>query len=473
MDISALREQARRHVDSGAFAAELATMVAHRTVSGDPDRAEDVRAYLENVLRPALADLGCDVAVHENPDPRGGPIIVGRRVESPDLPTVLCYGHADVTPGQEEQWRAGLDPWTLTVEGERWYGRGAADNKGQHLTNITALRFLLAERGSLGSNLTYLIESGEEIGSPGLAEFAAAHRELLRADVLIGSDGPRLDAATPTLFLGARGGLGITLKADLRPGSHHSGNWGGVLRNPATTLAGAISAIVDGHGRIRVPGLRPPEVPAAVRAALAGIAIGAGPGDPALDETWGQPDLTPAERLYAGNTIEVIALDAGDPQRPVGAIPGRARAFLQLRYVAGTEVGTAQKQLAEHLAEHGYPMVGATVTGNFPASRTPLDDPWVVWARRTLEEACDGPVALLPNIGGGLPNHVFTDVLGLPTLWLPHSYPGCRQHAPDEHLLAPIAREGIVLAAALFDGIGHGRTAPRSVHGPRMSGPDS
>jgi hypothetical protein len=91
-----------------------------------------------------------------------------------------------------------------------------------------------------------------------------------------------------------------------------------------------------------------------------------------------------------------------------------------------------------------------TIDGSFKASRTPVDDPWVSWAKSALDTVADRPVALLPNFGGGLPNHVFTDVLGLPTLWLPHSYPGCLQHAPDEHLLAPVAREGLVLATALF-----------------------
>jgi hypothetical protein len=93
------------------------------------------------------------------------------------------------------------------------------------------------------------------------------------------------------------------------------------------------------------------------------------------------------------------------------------------------------------------------VRDSFPASRTPLDDPWVAWARRTLERA-GGRLTVLPNIGGGLPNHAFTDVLGVPTLWLPHSYPGCHQHAPDEHLLVPVAREGIGLAVRLFHALG-------------------
>jgi acetylornithine deacetylase/succinyl-diaminopimelate desuccinylase-like protein len=268
-----LVDKAEEYVDSGAFFAELAVMVGYPTESRDRGGRVAVKAYLDEVLTPALTALGCAVAQHTNPDPSGGPFLVGTRVESPELPTLLCYGHADVVDGQAGLWSEGRDPWTLTADGDRYYGRGAADNKGQHLVNLAALRMLLAEQGSLGFNLTFLFETGEEIGSPGLAEFVAAHREELRGDVLIASDDPRLDAATPTLFLGARGGVTIQLDVDLRPDAYHSGNWGGVLRNPATTLAGAIASLVDGHGRIQVPALLPPELPDPVREALAGVAV--------------------------------------------------------------------------------------------------------------------------------------------------------------------------------------------------------
>ncbi|MEV5527121.1 M20 family metallopeptidase [Streptomyces prunicolor] len=449
-----LARKAEEFVDSGAFFAELAAMVAYATESSRPEGRLAIEAYLDEFLTPALTALGCEVTRHDNPDPAAGPFLIGTRVESPDLPTVLVYGHADVVEGQAGRWSEGRDPWTLTAEGDRWYGRGAADNKGQHLVNLAALRLLLADQGSLGFNLTFLLESGEEIGSPGFAEFAAAHRELLRADVLVASDGPRLDATTPTLFLGARGGLGLQLTADLRPDAYHSGNWGGLLRNPATTLAGAIATLVDGHGRIRVPELLPPAIPPEVREALAGVTVAASPGDPAPDEGWGEPELSAAERLYAWNTLEVLVLGAADADRPVNAIPGSARAVLQLRYVVGTDTDQVAEAVARHLAAHGYPMVDVRALGSFAASRTPLDDPWVRWTRTTLEEITGGPIAVLPNIGGSLPNAVFTDVLGLPTLWLPHSYPGCLQHAPDEHLLAQIAREGLVLAAGLFHTLG-------------------
>ncbi|GAB3134523.1 M20 family metallopeptidase [Amycolatopsis stemonae] len=436
-----LLDQARAHVDSGAFFAELARLVAYPTVSDAPEGRAAIQAYFDEVLTPALTGLGCDVTQHANPDPAGGPFLVGVRTEGADLPTLLCYGHADVV-GEAGEWGEGRDPWTLTAEGDHWYGRGTADNKGQHLINLTALRLVLEARGKLGFNLKFLFETGEEIGSPGLTEFAEQEKDLLKADVLIASDGPRLDAATPTLFLGARGGIRIDLDVDLRPGGAHSGNWGGILRNPATTLAAAIASLVDGHGRIRVPGLLPPELPDSVRAALADVVVDA-------DEGWGDPRLSPAERLYGWNTLEVLALDAGNADRPVNAIPGRARAVLQLRYVAGTDVGDVTETIEEHLAAHGFPMVSVTTDSSFRASRTPVDDPWVTWAREALAKA-GKPVALLPSFGGGLPNHVFTDVLGLATLWLPHSYPGCKQHAPDEHLLSPVAREGLVLATALF-----------------------
>ncbi|AJT65984.1 hypothetical protein T261_4330 [Streptomyces lydicus] len=450
-----LVQRAEEYVDSGAFFADLSAMVAYPTESTRPHSYLAVKAYLDEILVPALTQLGCSVAEYANPDPSGGPFLVGTRVESPELPTLLCYGHADVVDGHAGQWSNGRDPWTLTADGDRWYGRGAADNKGQHLVNLAALRLLLAEQGSLGFNLTFLFETGEEIGSPGLAAFAAAHREELRADVLIASDGPRLDATTPTLFLGARGGVRLLLDVDLRPDAYHSGNWGGLLRNPATTLAGALASLVDGHGRIQVPALRPPGLLDQVREALTGVAVGGSPGDPVPDEGWGEPGLTPAERLYGWNTLEVLSLGSADIDHPVNAIPGRARAVLQLRYVAGTEVSRVREAIAEHLAAHGYPMVEVTVHRSFPAGRTPLDDPWVDWARTTLEQVTDRPVAVLPNIGGSLPHHVFTDILGLPALWLPHSYPGCLQHAPDEHLLGAIAREGIVLAATLFHALGH------------------
>ncbi|MFE5119656.1 peptidase dimerization domain-containing protein [Streptomyces sp. NPDC056669] len=234
----------------------------------------------------------------------------------------------------------------------------------------------------------------------------------------------------------------------------HSGNWGGLLRNPATVLAGALATIVDGRGRILVSGLRPREIPENVREALRDIAVGGGPDDPTVDDGWGEPGLTPVERLVGWNSVEVLSLAAGNPDNPDNAIPGSAQAQLQLRSVVGTEVDRLGGILRKHLDEHGFPMVEVETGPTMPPTRTDPDDPWVRWALGSISRTTGTEPALLPNLGGSLPNDAFAGELGLCTLWIPHSYPACAQHAPDEHLLAPVARESLRIMAGLFWDLG-------------------
>ena len=448
-------ERAAGYVDSGAFHAELSRRVALRTESQDPAALPQLHRYLTDEIGPALDRIGARWRVVENPHPGRGPFLIGHRAEDPTRPTVLVYGHGDVVLGQPERWRDGLSPWTVTVEGDRWYGRGTADNKGQHTLNLAALERVLAARdGRLGFNLKVLVETGEEAGSTGLREMCAEHAAELAADVLIASDGPRLAADRPTVFLGSRGAVAFTLSLDLRAGSHHSGNWGGLLRNPATVLANAIACLVDGRGVIQAPGLRAPAIPHSVRRALADISPGGGPDDPAIDEGWGEPGLSPAERLLGANALEVLAFTAGTPDAPVNAIPPTARAHCQLRFVVGTPWQDLEQIVRKHLDAHGFDMVRVGVDSTMAATRVDPEHPWVRWAVDSIARTTGAPPAVLPNLGGSLPNDVFTDVIGMPTVWVPHSYPACSQHGPDEHLLVPVAREGAQIMAGLFWDLG-------------------
>jgi acetylornithine deacetylase/succinyl-diaminopimelate desuccinylase-like protein len=404
----------------------------------------------------ALEPPGFTSHILENPLGAGPPFLVAERIENPDFITVLIYGHGDTISGLDTLWRDGLSPWSLTVEGDRLYGRGSADNKGQHSINIAALAAVLAERGRLGFNTRLLIEMGEEVGSAGLRELCEQHKDgLLRADLLIASDGPRIAPDRPTLFLGARGGHMIDLIVDLREGGHHSGNWGGLLANPGIILAHALACITDARGTIAVPEWRPP-LPQSVRRVLQGVEVDGGEDGPTIDRDWGEPELTPAERVFGWNSFEVLAFHTGTPERPVNAIPGVARAHCQLRYVVGTDTDDIIPALRRHLDRHGFHKVEARrgAGGFFQASRLDPADPWVTWATRSIERTTGHAPTILPNLGGSLPNDIFVDVLGLKTIWVPHSYAGCSQHAPNEHLLAPIAREGLGLMAGLFWDLG-------------------
>ncbi|HET7525988.1 MAG TPA: M20 family metallopeptidase [Burkholderiaceae bacterium] len=449
--------------DSGDFERTLARRVAHRTESQNRDRAAALRAYLSDEIAPSLAALGVRSEVFDNPLAGAQPLLIGRRIDDPSLPTVLVYGHGDVVRGLEGRWRDGLDPWTLTARDGRWYGRGSADNKGQHSINIAALEAVQRARGgALGFNLVWLLETGEETGSPGLAEFCRAHRDELAADALIASDGPRLRAAQPTVYLGTRGVANFDLTLKLRDGGHHSGNWGGLLRNPGTVLSHAIASLVDARGRITIDALRPPPIPSSVKRALADIEVGGSPGDPAIDADWGEPGLTPAERVFGWNTVEVLAIGVGNAAQPVNAIPHEARATLQLRFVVGTDATSLRHHVQAHLHERGFAGIDVSEPVVMAATRLDPDNDWVRLALRSIEQTTGQRPALLPNLGGSLPNDVFADILGLPTVWVPHSYPACSQHAPNEHVLPPVIREGLLMMTGVFWDVGEqAATLPR------------
>ena len=218
------------YFETQQFHADLARRVAIPTESQNAERAPELIDYLTNELSPTLTAMGFTCQVHPSPVGKT-PFFMATRIEDPALTTVLSYGHGDVVRGLDAQWREGLAPWKLTIEGERIYGRGTADNKGQHTINLGALQSVLKTRGKLGFNLKLLYETGEEIGSPGLNQFCAEHKAELKADVFIASDGPRLSPARATLFLGSRGVMNFDLTVQLRDGAHHSGNWGGLIRS--------------------------------------------------------------------------------------------------------------------------------------------------------------------------------------------------------------------------------------------------
>jgi len=447
---------AEKYFDSGSFHADLARRVAIPTESQNPERQPELVRYLENEMSESLAKLGMQSRIFPNPKGKGGPFLVAELIEDPRRPTVLLYGHGDVIRGQDNEWRAGLGPWVLKQEGDRIYGRGTADNKGQHTINLAAIETVLRTRGRLGFNLKVLLETGEEMGSPGLKEFCEQNKELLRADVLISSDGPRLQPGRATIYLGTRGALNFHMTVELRKGAHHSGNWGGLLANPGIILAHAIASITDSRGSIRVPEWRPNTLTPSVKRALADLEVSGGEEGPSIDADWGEPGLSAPERVFGWCSFEVLSFVTGNPERTVNAIPGQARATCQLRYVVGIDPNDILPALRRHLERNGFPMVKVEPAREaiFHATRLDPESPWVKWTAASIERTIGRKPAILPNLGGSLPNEVFADILGLPTVWIPHSYAACSQHAPNEHLLAPVAREGLRIMAGVYWDLG-------------------
>ncbi len=441
-------QHATQYFDKGYFKKDLAELISVKTESQNNEC--NLENYYDQNIIPMLVKMGFKCKVMENPLSKANIILFAERIENAEFSTILTYGHGDVVLGQDSCWDNGLSPYKLIEKDNRYYGRGTADNKGQHLINIKALYSLLSVQKKLGFNFKILFEMGEEIGSPGLKAFCQENKELLKADVFIASDGPRISQKIPTIFTGSRGGINFDLSVNLRDNAHHSGNFGGILKDPSIILSHAIASITDARGQINIPEWLPTSLTPDIKEILAKLPLVDAGFD--LDPDWGQKELTMTERVFGWNSFSVLAMLSGEPEAPLNAISGHARSTCQLRFVVGTDVNKIIPALRNHLNSFGFEDVNIHESEMipFPATRLEMNNSWLSLITKSLENSMGGKIDLLPNLGGSLPNDSFSEILELPTIWIPHSYAGCAQHSPNEHLSVPLARQALVCMTALF-----------------------
>ena len=456
--------RARAAMEDGTFLADLARRVAIPTESQILERRPDLYRYLTDEIGPSFDRMGYTWRVIDNPVSERGPVILAERLVDPAKPTALIYGHGDVVRGLPEAWEAGLDPFTLTERGDRVYGRGTVDNKGQHSLAMTAAQAVAEENGGAPrANMKFVIETGEEQGSPGLQDILEQHREAFAADVFIGLDGPRMAFDRMDMTLGCRGGYRFDLIVDLgRSGGLHSGHWGGVLPDAGIILAQALASLTTPQGRIRVPGWLPERVPDSVLAACRAIKADPVPGMPEPDPEWAETALSYAEKIYAWTSFIILAYTTGNPDNPVNSVPSRAVATCQIRHTVDVPAERLMPALRQHLDDNGFGMVEiepVVTREQFAPSRTDPTEPWVQWVAQSLERTTGMAPNIKPSSAGSNPSEMFRQVLGVPVIWIPHSYSGCNQHGANEHGLKPLFAEGLEAMAGVFWDLGDGPPA--------------
>jgi acetylornithine deacetylase/succinyl-diaminopimelate desuccinylase-like protein len=177
-----------------------------------------------------------------------------------------------------------------------------------------------------------------------------------------------------------------------------------------------------------------------------------GPEFPYIAPDWGEPGLTRPEKMFGWTSFIVLAFITGQPDRPVNGVQPMARATCQIRYTTDVDPNRFLPGLRRHLDAHGFEQVKIVERPGevFPASRTDPANPWVGWAVGSIGKTMGGRPIVVPNGAGSLPSDLFVRHLGVPTIWIPHSYTGCKQHGPDEHVLAPLMQEGLQIMTGLF-----------------------
>ena len=162
--------------------------------------------------------------------------------------------------------------------------------------------------------------------------------------------------------------------------------------------------------------------------------------------------------MFGWNTFEVLSFISGDPDKPQNAVPPFAEAICQIRFTVDTDPDTFIPEIRKHFEAQGLEgiLVEPARNSMLRASRLDPDHPAVPWAVASIAKTLGVEPVVIPNSGGSLPNDIFLNLVGMPTLWVPHSYPGCSQHAPNEHVLAPLMRDGLKMMTGLFWDLGEG-----------------
>jgi len=422
----------------------------------------EVAAYVAEIMQ----HIGLETEVIPTD---GWPMVLGRRHRSPGKPTVLLYGHYDVQPPDPiDEWIS--PPFEPAIRNDRLYGRGVADNKGQHFAQLLALEALLAVDGELPCNVTVLLEGEEEVGSPQMRSFVGAHRDELAADVAITCDGPVLSPGQPCVVFGVRGVLNFELRARGANSDLHSGNWGGIAPNPLWTLVHLLASMKNERGEITINSFYDDVRPVSdlERYALAALPLDLDSLKHTLDieQLDRPPDRNFYERITAWPTLTINGFSGGyQGKGSKTVLPHEAFAKCDIRLVDAQRSNDIFDKVKRHVLQHA-PSVDVIFYGAMEPSKTPLDSPFAKPITEAVRRVHGENPLLVPSMGGSLPTYVFGTILNLPSFVVPYGNPDQANHAPNENMELDRFFDGIKTSAAMLsylaavqlpDGVRHSR----------------
>lgn len=428
----------------------LMQYLRHPSVSAENIGIDEVAALLVEMLT--------DIGLETNLVPTAGhPMVVARWEKAAGKPTVLLYGHYDVQPADPiEKWLS--PPFEPTIRGQRIYARGVGDNKGQHFAQILAIESHLKVHGTLPCNVILLLEGEEEIGSPHIADFVQANKDLLRADLAVTADGPRHASGAPVIKFGSRGVLSFELRCRHASRDLHSGNYGGVVPNPIWTLLHLLGTMKNVDGEITIDGFHegieppsPEELVAIERLPLDVEAYKQSLGLVRLDAPAERPFY---ERLCSRPTLTINGFHGG--YGGLGSktvLPSEAFVKCDIRLVEAQDPADILRKVAAHVKQHA-PDVELIAMENMSPSKTPIASPFTAPLRRAFVAAQGEEPLLIPAGFGSLPSYVFTKILGIPAFETPYANHDEANHAPNENLTLDCFYSGIRTGSALLHELG-------------------
>lgn len=423
------------------FIEELIELLRHPSVSADSAYSQDVLDTAE-IVAEALRQAGCTTV--EVCETEGYPIVYGERMVSPDLPTVLVYGHYDVQPPDPlDLWEsAPFEPvirqTELHPEGAI-FARGSSDDKGQMYMHVKALEYMVSQN-ALPCNVKFMIEGEEEVGSSSLSAFVQENREKLANDVILISDTGMIEKDLPSITTGLRGLSYVEVTVTGANRDLHSGLYGGAVANPINVLARMIASLHDANNHITIPGFydKVVELSTQERELMAEAPFDLEEYKKALDidAVYGEKGYVTNERNAIRPTLDVNGIWGGyTGQGAKTVIASKAHAKISMRLVPDQD----WKEITDLFAKHFKSIAPAGVRVEVrphhggQAYVTPMDHIGYQAASRAYETTFGTPS--IPHRGGGSIPIVplFEKELGSKTILMGFGLNSDAIHSPNEH----------------------------------------
>ncbi len=435
-----------------AFEDDLCQLLRIPSVSTDSDHRGDIRRAAE-WMADHFRRLRFETELIET---AGNPLVLASSLPVPGAPTALVYGHYDVQPPDPlDEWIS--PPFEPTVRNGNMYARGATDDKGQLLTHVKSAQAWVEAAGQLPINLKFLIEGEEEVGSEGLAEYLAANASQLACDCVVISDTSQFAPGQPAITYGLRGIAYYQLfltgpKQDL-----HSGSFGGAITNPANALTALLAAMIDGDGKIQLPGFYDDVAPLTTREREGFQALSF--NDQRLlemvevDAATGESGFSLLERRWARPSLDINGLTAG--YQGAGAktvLPAKAAAKFSFRLVPNQSPEQITAALKAFLDERCPPGIRYELQEfhGSPGFLVPLDSPYITAATRAIETGFDRSPVFIRE-GGSIPIVTqMAEKLSGDILLLGWGQNDDNTHSPNEKFNLDDFHRGIKTSACLW-----------------------
>jgi acetylornithine deacetylase/succinyl-diaminopimelate desuccinylase-like protein len=416
------------------FLEELLALLRIPSVSARTENKNDMLTCAEAVKK-SLVDAGATTATIYPTE--GHPIVYAEKIIDPALPTVLVYGHYDVQPADPlELWNSG--PFDPVIKDGKIYARGSADDKGQFYMHVKALETMV-QTGTLTTNIKFLIEGEEEVGSPNLATFVKANKALLEANVILISDTSMISMENPSIDIGVRGLSYIEVEVTGPNRDLHSGVYGGAVANPITMLSKMIASCHDENNHITIPGFYDDVVESSdiERAKMAEAPFDATEyaKDLGVTELWGEKGYSSNERTGIRPTLEVNGIWGGyTGEGAKTVLPSKAFAKISCRLVPNQSSQKITEKIINYftsIAPAGVTVKAAEHHGGEPYM-TPIDSKEYQAAASAIT-ATFGKEPIPVRGGGSIPIcALFEKELGLKIVFMGFGLDSDNLHSPNE-----------------------------------------